>query len=115
MESIYPFPRIKVVGRKMLAVRCDFEIRTRINTALKSINKVKDILRDVEGIFSGCLLATTPARILEWIDVRSEKVKPGASSIVESASLGADDSRNGFDQVHIESCPENYWLREGCS
>ena len=61
-------------------------------------------MSEMERIFARSFLATTPARIFEWIDVRREEVETSSASIIEGTSLGAYNGGDGFDEVIIKGC-----------
>ena len=61
-------PVVEVVGCEVLAVGDDFEVGLGVDAALEADDEVVDVVLEMEGVFSWCLLTTTPARILEsWV------------------------------------------------
>ena len=61
-------PVVQVISREVFTVGDDFEERLWVYASLKADDEVVDILGEVEGIFSGSLLTTAPARVLERCD-----------------------------------------------
>lgn len=106
-------PVLQVVCGVVLAVRDDLVV-CGVDTTLEALDEVEHILRGVEGVLARRFLATTPARVSEWVDVRSEEVQACAFDVVESASFGTDDIGDSFDEWVVEGGSHQDGLREGC-
>ena len=87
----------------MFAIRNNLVVRIGRKTALKSSDELVDVLRDVEGVFSGRFLSSPPSWILEWVDVGSKKIQSCTSGVVECARFCANDSCNRVHKVVVES------------
>ena len=87
----------------------------RILTLLKTLNEVRGIDSRKNGIFTGSLLATTPTRITNNVDVRSPEGQASIAIVEKDTSLAGDSFSNTTEESSIEGTSSSGDLREGGS
>lgn len=86
-----------------------------ILTLLKTLNEVRGVDSRKNGIFTGSLLATTPTRITNDVDVRSPEGQTSIAIVVEDVSFTGNGLSDAVEKSSIEGTSSGRNLREGGS
>ena len=84
-------------------------------TLLKTLNEVRGVDSRKNGIFTGSLLATTPTRITNDVDVRSPEGQASIAIVVEDVSFTGNGLSDAVEKSSIEGTSSGRNLREGGS